>query len=61
MDAKKCDRCGAYYIPGIMSKFRVQGRDNLNFNWQPSNVTTFDLCYECCAELEDWMEKEVSK
>lgn len=62
MDAKRCDRCGEYYVDTILADYRVQFRDNKNGGWHTSNVSTMDLCYECRLDLEQWINaKKIQK
>lgn len=45
MNAKKCDRCGAFYVP------KNEGRVfEINKRSFPSNLT-FDLCPKCYDDL----------
>lgn len=43
--AKKCDRCKKYYD--------VYGEDN--------NITDFDLCKECCNQINKWFDNKDAK
>lgn len=49
MNAKKCDRCGAFYIP--TNEGRVFAINKRSF---PSNLT-LDLCPKCYDDLMDFM------
>lgn len=53
MDAKKCDRCGKFYIPEPNSSAKpyfVKDKDNL------VNRRAKDLCDECRDELKNWFD-----
>lgn len=51
MDAKKCDRCGEYYVPNVFKwSYRVEK------NALP--ISRIDLCHNCMCELETWLKGE---
>lgn len=57
MDAKKCDRCGKYYIPMLATAGEPTGRlgmlnDDLTVNSR--EVSWYDLCSDCWRELVDF-------
>ena len=53
-DAKKCDRCGAFYneLPGW--RYKVVK------NEYPT-LQSIDLCNNCNYELEEWLKKDDKK
>ena len=58
MNAKKCDRCGEFYIPdynsamcNAISKYR-QLRHDCDGN------KNYDLCYKCMKSFERWLSNE---
>lgn len=55
MNSKKCDRCGAYYLPKptIFHVFRLVDR-KIIFR----NETQLDLCDDCCISLKDWLKQK---
>lgn len=60
MNAKKCDRCGNFYINGSMSI--DIGITNVNHLYlreymQTSKDKDIDLCPECRHELDEWFNK----
>lgn len=50
MDAKKCDRCGVFYIP--TNNARVYA---ISKRRSPSNVELLDICPECYDDLMTFM------
>lgn len=72
MNAKKCDRCGSYYMPGtpyIMDSKALKllnGYTDLQMtlyaaksdNYCPQ-IKCYDICYNCALDLDKWfMDKE---
>lgn len=55
MNAKKCDRCGTYYVKttGDGSK-RVHIAVNEN-----SSGIGYDICSSCALQLDAWIKNEV--
>ena len=53
MNAKKCDRCGDYYMPNHTEYLYQVSKCN-----HPNPNTEVDLCYNCSYELEKWLEGE---
>ncbi len=62
MDAKKCDRCGAFYVP-------VSAQTDIKTNLQmvasavnktkPKHITDIcDLCPECVKKFYDWLRED---
>lgn len=64
MDAKRCDRCGAFYQPenwkhgDIVVKKKIKERKMLVFG-DVGNVffidESIDLCPGCSAFIKDWL------
>ena len=48
MDAKKCDRCGDYYVPAIGWSYRIEKHE--------IPVERVDLCNNCMYAFEEWMK-----
>lgn len=66
MDAKKCDRCGTYYVDSESAVITLR-RGAYNFaramfgaklNDQEKD---FDLCDECVEEFKKWMNIDEKK
>lgn len=60
MDAKQCDRCGSFYNKDVCDPRFVVGKQTrmLNFTngvFEPS-TKGLDLCPECQAAFERWMD-----
>lgn len=53
-DAKKCDRCGGFYIPSSRRTCGVATLLSFKVNCIDK---TFDLCDECLDEFDRWMLK----
>ena len=53
MDAKKCDRCGAFYNPLAFGK---AWRYSVVKDCHPYPEHKVDLCNNCRLELEMWLE-----
>lgn len=60
MNAKKCDRCGAFYIPVTQTDVKTniqQIASALNKN-KPKHITDVcDLCPECVKNFYDWLRE----
>ena len=56
-EAKKCDRCGALYIPYNFSNIGDAWRYSVIKCCHPYPDTTLDLCNNCLFDLEKWVEK----
>lgn len=58
-DAKKCDRCGKYYIRNKNTSLRYEGEtvDYIKLDSAYRNITgrCFDLCNDCVHELFDFL------
>lgn len=57
-NAKKCDRCGKFYIQND-NKFEIDGEvpTNLNiFGRSGWNIKEYDLCDKCWEELMDFLD-----
>lgn len=60
MNAKKCDRCGSYYLP-IKFSFRFYRREELSeqgvyvFEVGTEEPVFHDLCPACMQELNDFL------
>ena len=48
-DAKKCDRCGAFYVMYVNPILQIT-KDN-----HPYSPTHIDLCPQCVEELKQWL------
>lgn len=53
-DAKRCDRCGAFYPHPGWDKFVMIRADE----WR-GDGKTFDLCPDCERKIVDWMKGKV--
>lgn len=64
MDAKKCDRCGAFYTGNRSNEERV-GRvyvhlrnDAYPGSYHDDRDEYFDLCHNCMKAFREWMNRE---
>ena len=61
MDAKKCDRCGGFYMidKAALKRpvCRIATADNDRYSYS-DEVTTIDICPECADSFEKWLKKE---
>ena len=62
MDAKKCDRCGTFYVPvkkptDVKSNIEMVAAA-LNKNNTPKHITDVcDLCPTCVNAFYDWLRE----
>ena len=61
-DAKRCDRCGQFYIyssetHGCKFYSAVENRERL-ITSIGNNYTDFDICPECWAKFREFMENK---
>ena len=56
MNAKKCDRCGALYVPFDYQNFKDAWRYSVLRDNHPYEETKLDLCYNCLFDLEQWLQ-----
>ncbi len=62
MDAKKCDRCGAFYINDSTAGW-YSNCTNVNSLYLAKFISTsakdktVDLCCECRHDLDEWFNK----
>lgn len=60
MDAKKCDRCGKFYDEYNVkdeqspNSFRLLRKTENRVNYK---LDEYDLCPECMAKLQEWLQK----
>lgn len=55
MNAKKCDRCGGFYIPTSPTLNLEKAVEALK-NGKPKHITDVcDLCPNCVKDFYDWM------
>lgn len=60
MEAKKCDRCGNFYIL-MDKKAKIDGNilkyiklvNNLEFT-----IKSYDLCDDCVKDLQQWLKNK---
>lgn len=57
MEAKKCDRCGAFYVPN----YKTNGVQATIGGFVPRDVKFYDLCDECGKELQKFFGMEEQK
>ena len=60
-DAKRCDRCGAYYeerernaVEEFAAALREFSKDTAKYNLCKAMTSHVDLCVECEKSLEEW-------
>ena len=62
MDAKKCDRCGAFYMPQVKTNDYKTSLEQLVTSVkkpQQKYITDVcDLCPECVKKFYDWLRSE---
>lgn len=63
-DAKKCDRCGKFYVDKE-KKFRINSNGNKGIpswikiiNIEDTCITHFELCEQCMKDLWRWLCNE---
>jgi hypothetical protein len=56
-EAKKCDRCGALYVPYNYQNIGEAWRYNIVKCCHPYPDKEFDLCNGCLIDLEKWIKK----
>lgn len=71
MKAKKCDRCGKYYVENSISKDKfdivclVDGKrsiaikkisETIRVDGNYKSEENYDLCDECMKSFENWLE-----
>lgn len=61
--ARKCDRCGKFFMPDISNGGHKQTFVRLNTYYTTGaaagdNIHTVDLCNECNQSIEEWMMQE---
>ncbi len=61
MNAKKCDRCGALYVPYDFLKTGEAWRYSVVKCCHPYPDMTLDLCNNCLFDLEKWVKKGGAK
>ena len=49
-DAKKCDRCGAFYVMYVNPILSIEK------DLHPYPPQVIDLCPQCVEELKQWLE-----
>lgn len=61
MDAKRCDRCGEFYIndstAGFFNCRTVNSLYLAKYNPIPAKDKTIDLCCDCRHDLDEWFNK----
>lgn len=61
-DAKKCDRCGRYYMKGIENGFRpsIEGLRIFGVRYVSGanqNIDNYDLCPKCAVKVWEYISK----
>lgn len=56
-DAKKCDRCGALYVPYDYQNTEYTWRYSVIKCCHPYPDNKLDLCNNCLFDLEQWVQK----
>ena len=51
MKARKCDRCGKFYLPNYHVAIAVD-------KWQNLNWEHLDLCEDCNNDLIEWLNEK---
>ncbi len=64
MDAKKCDRCGKFYLTSenivkrpCYNDLKMFGVRTVDENW--NRLKTYELCVDCSNKFIIWMKNEV--
>ena len=60
-DAKKCDRCGAFYEENKNHKSYTRNIVGVHLRYQDTNIARYDLCDECVKELLYFLSREELK
>lgn len=55
MDAKRCDRCGAFYDTKYKWEYKVVKCDP---HPDSIGISVVDLCHNCMYELEKWLKEK---
>lgn len=61
MNAKECDRCGRFYDEYNTKGYHTEPNTLMLIQEQekdfPYCTKKYDLCPECMAELQEWLQK----